>query len=67
MPILLMSKRCKVRSKRIFAFGLIAIVFIITIQVNARHNRKYYYPIKAVISDTPPPAKKPLLRDTSRI
>src|SRR4051812_43810890 len=39
LPLLLMSKRCKIRSKKIFPFGLIAIVFIITLQVNAGFKR----------------------------
>jgi len=60
-----MSNRCKVRSKKISAFGLIAIVFIITLQVNARHRwNNYSFLSYGPSVDTPPPAKRPKLTDS---
>lgn len=63
-----MSKRCKVRSKKISALAVIAIVFIITIRVNAKYKSyqiDYQYTATAV--DSPPPAKRPKIKDTVAI
>ncbi|HEX8677577.1 MAG TPA: putative LPS assembly protein LptD, partial [Segetibacter sp.] len=61
-----MSKQCKVRSKKILASALIAIVFIITSQVNAQQKGnkpedKYY---QATV-DSPPPANLPKIIDSA--
>ncbi len=54
-----MSKRCKVRSKTFLASGLIAIVFIITLQVNARHSFNTLHVLSySAVADTPPPVKR---------
>src|SRR3954465_13671212 len=60
-----MNKRCKVRSKTNFAFGLIAIVFIITLQVNAKNkwNKGHLLSYSAIV-DSPPPIKRPKLTDS---
>jgi LPS-assembly protein len=60
-----MSKQCKVRSKIFAASALIAIVFIITIQVNAKHKwqKLSLQPYSAIV-DSPPPAKHPEIIDT---
>ena len=54
-----MSKRCKVRSKRNLAFAIIAIVFIITIKVNAKqkHNSLQFLSYSTIV-DTPPQTKR---------
>ncbi|MCW3113773.1 MAG: LPS-assembly protein LptD, partial [Segetibacter sp.] len=60
-----MSKRCKVRSKKNLAFALIAIVFIITLQVNAKqtaHNLPFFSYSSTV--DSPPPIKRAKLVDS---
>src|SRR5437868_3898013 len=60
-----MSKRCKVRSKRNFAFGLIAIVFIITLQVNAKNKGNTLHVLSySAFVDSPPPIKRPKLTDS---
>lgn len=61
-----MSKRCKVRVKTIFPLGLIAIVFIITLQVDAKRNeilRPALWYQSATI-DSPPPIKRPKITDS---
>ncbi|MCW3106764.1 MAG: LPS-assembly protein LptD, partial [Segetibacter sp.] len=60
-----MSKRCKVRSKRNLAFAIIAIVFIITLKVNAKQNHKNAaFLSHSSIVDSPPPIKRPKLTDS---
>jgi len=60
-----MSKRCKVRSKKNLAFALIAIVFIITIKVNAKQKAHNYQTFSySSIVDTPPPIKRTKLTDS---
>ncbi|HSU49676.1 MAG TPA: putative LPS assembly protein LptD, partial [Segetibacter sp.] len=60
-----MSKRCKVRSKKNLAFALIAIVFIITIKVNAKQKVHNYQTFSySSIVDTPPPIKRTKLTDS---
>lgn len=60
-----MSKQCKVRPKRISALALIAIVFLIAEQVNAKHKRTklFFQPYTANV-DTPPPSRLPGNIDT---
>ena len=61
-----MSKQCKVRSKKNLALALIAIVFIITIQVNAKDKRhRIPFQSSSAIVDSPPPAKHPKVIDTA--
>ncbi|WP_018614575.1 putative LPS assembly protein LptD [Segetibacter koreensis] len=61
-----MSKQCKVRSKKILALALIAIVFLITIQASAKHKwSKHYFQPTHTIVDTPPPSRAPKEIDTS--
>lgn len=61
-----MSKRCKVRSKKTLASALIAIVFIITMQVNAKQHKanKLFLQSFAATVDSPPPVKVPKIIDT---
>ena len=61
-----MSKQCKVRSKRISALGLFAIVFIITIQVNAKHKYDKIFVPSYQSVDSPPPLRKVIVADTVR-
>ena len=61
-----MSKQCKVRSKRNLAFPLIAIIFLITIQVNAKHKwQKVSFQSYSAAVDSPPPVKRPKIIDTA--
>ncbi|HKG70058.1 MAG TPA: putative LPS assembly protein LptD, partial [Segetibacter sp.] len=61
-----MSKQCKVRSNFFLASALIAIVFIITSQVNAQHkgNKPEYEYYQATV-DSPPPANLPKIIDSA--
>ena len=61
-----MSKQRKVRSKFFLASALIAIVFIITSQVNAQHkwNKLEYKDYQATV-DSPPPANLPKIIDSA--
>ncbi|MGI8636811.1 MAG: putative LPS assembly protein LptD [Segetibacter sp.] len=60
-----MSKRCKVRSKQNLAFALIAIVFIITLKVNAKQKAYNYQTFSySNIVDTPPPIKRYKIADS---
>jgi len=63
-----MSKRCKVRSKKISALAVIAIVFIITIRVNAKY-RSYHIAnqITTSIVDSPPKSKVAKVKDSITI
>ncbi|GEO08656.1 putative LPS assembly protein LptD [Segetibacter aerophilus] len=55
-----MSNRCKVRAKKKLAFGLIAIVFIITLKVNAKQKQSnlQFFSYSTIV-DSPPPIKRP--------
>jgi LPS-assembly protein len=62
-----MSSQCKVRSKKILALGLFAIVFIITLQVNAKFKYHYsFVPAYESVDTPPPPARKTIIADTTR-
>jgi len=61
-----MSKQCKVRSKKNLALPLFAIIFIITIQVNAKQRwHKIPFQSYSAIVDSPPPVKRPEIIDTA--
>ncbi len=61
-----MSKQCKVRPKKISASALIAIVFIITSQVNAQHkSNKVAFQDRQATVDSPPPVKRPKIIDSA--
>jgi lipopolysaccharide assembly outer membrane protein LptD (OstA) len=60
-----MGKRCKVRSKKISAFAIIAIVFIITLQVSAKHKTTALQNLSYSASvDSPPLIKRPKIVDS---